>query len=76
MIERFFAEPSVRSFIGKLYIKDLHIDLKFAPMVLKLSVGTNSGVYYLFLTIKTMSDEKPAFRKNTGFPVFESDIDV
>ena len=43
---------------------------------LKITGGTKFGVENSFLTMRTMSDEKPIILKITGLSVFLSDCDV
>ena len=52
-----------------LSLKDVHMDLKSGSMKLKLARGTNFGEKSSFLTIRTMSDEKPTFQNFIGFLV-------
>ena len=43
-------------------------------ITLKTSETTNSRSQITIMATKTMSDEKPAFRKITGLSVFQSDL--
>ena len=45
--------------------------MNVGPTYLKLAGDTKFGVYNSFLTIRTMSDEKPIILKFTGFSVFQ-----
>ena len=50
--------------------------MNIGQIQLKLTGGTKFGVENSFLTIRTISDDKPIILKTTGLSVFLSDCDV